>query len=147
MQKHTSPSSADSPIGFVLRHRRTLVWGWTALIAIVMLVPGAVIPKVPEWSDLLTWDKLIHFTLFCVHVILVWLALSLRDRNPGISPGTYALLAAFIGMVFGGSLELMQALLPIGRSGNVFDFIADSAGCLAAYGISWLLTERVNRAT
>jgi len=36
-------------------------------------------------------------------------------------------------MAYGGTLEIMQATVFSGRSGDWFDFVANSVGCLTAF--------------
>lgn len=74
--------------------------------------------------DMLSLDKLVHLFLFAI-LAMLW-ARVLRDK------GILRLRAGFwgilFGTVFGAIIEILQANLPIGRSGNVYDFIADFAG-------------------
>lgn len=121
-----------------------LAMGWAIMIGIIMLIPGNVIPKVPEWSDLLTWDKLVHITLFLILVILTANAFRRRQQFPPTRFNGFPLWALLLGIVFGGCLEILQAMLPIGRSGNIFDLIADSIGCVAGSVISQYMARRVS---
>ncbi|MBP8669193.1 MAG: VanZ family protein [Bacteroidia bacterium] len=71
-------------------------------------------------------DKLVHFTLFFILILLLkraWLFI-----YKGVS--SYNLIAIAIGVIYGGSLELMQSYFYTDRSGSWFDFLANSLGAI-----------------
>jgi VanZ family protein len=49
-------------------------------------------------------------------------------KNSGIIFGSYYLLVIALAVVLAFTTEMLQYLLPIGRSGNLYDAIADVAG-------------------
>ncbi|HRB53929.1 MAG TPA: VanZ family protein [Bacteroidia bacterium] len=100
-----------------------LMWG--LFIFILCAIPGKNLPHY-SWADLLSVDKLVHFTLFFILILLLkraWLFI-----YKGVS--SYNLIAIAIGVIYGGSLELMQSYFYTDRSGSWFDFLANSLGAI-----------------
>ena len=100
---------------------------WTLFIVIGLTVPGKTYPN----SSLLDFDKLIHAGLFFI-LSLLWLFALAHDRL------TRALTITAIVVVFSFGTEWYQDLLPFGRTGDVLDAVADTAGTLAGF-VVWAL--------
>jgi hypothetical protein len=102
-------------------HFRTLAVAWTLLILAACSIPGHELPA----SSLLQYDKLAHFALFAVLGGLWMHAL------PGPLPRTTRVVTA-AGLAYAALTEVYQSLLPLGRSGDPLDVLADAAGLLTA---------------
>jgi hypothetical protein len=114
-------------------------WGWpgalkqacyavaTAVLLYLCLAPGKVLPKEP-FSD-----KVEHALAWAV---LAGLGLGLWPQRPRRVVG-YAL-------ALGALVEVLQALMPLGRDGDWRDWIADSTGVAAAL-LAWALLRRLAR--
>ena len=87
--------------------------------------------------DLFPWDKAEHFTAFYV---LMGLAAAAYPRRPLWLAG--ALLSGF-----GGLIELVQALPVVHRDCDVWDWVADTIGVLAAIAPTLLPAWRSWRTT
>jgi glycopeptide antibiotics resistance protein len=113
---------------------------WALLILILCGIPGRDIPHI-SFLELLSFDKFVHAGIFCVLVLLMIRGFLVQTRYVSISH--YAKKIAFlISVVYGGLLEIMQGTLFEERSADVYDFIANSVGCLLAIAIySW--TEKM----
>lgn len=99
---------------------------WIAGIFVLTLMPGNYIPKVGSFWNLFSPDKLVHLFLFGV---LGWLVIKgLNGTNPGMVFGHSYMVAIGLALFLGFATEMLQYILPIGRSGNIYDFIADIAG-------------------
>ena len=99
--------------------RRLLVEGplvaAVLLSLVVLFTPGPETPSVHPGVD-----KLIHAAMFAV--------LAVTGRRAGVPVGRLA-----CGLVaYAAVSEVFQAVLPIGRDGEVLDAVADSAGVVAA---------------
>ncbi|MEJ8277826.1 VanZ family protein [Pseudonocardia spirodelae] len=94
------------------------------LSLVVLFTPASGVPTAPPGTD-----KLVHLLVFA---LLAW-----TGRAAGIR--TWSLLAGLA--VYAAASEVAQALLPIGRSGDVLDALVDVAG--AALGT--LLHARLAR--
>ncbi len=90
---------------------------WTFLILLACSLPGKKIPEAPLFPH---FDKLVHFGLFFVWSIL-WLL-----RYP-----SRWFLVVISGILFGIFIEFYQEWLPIGRSFDWWDAVADSFGTIA----------------
>ncbi len=96
-----------------MKHIRLLAWAWTLLLVFLLLLPGTDLPEAP-WS----WtDKLVHVVSFYLFGSL-WLQTYPHRR-------LHVLLA---GIILALGSETLQALLPIHRSAEVWDVVADMAG-------------------
>jgi glycopeptide antibiotics resistance protein len=101
---------------------------WALFILILCAIPGRDLPRISA-LELLNFDKFVHASLFFVLIVL-----TIR----GFKVQTYFNLlhqfskssALLICIAYGGLLELMQGSLFKERSADVFDFIANSSGCI-----------------
>lgn len=107
--------------------RIALALGWVAVVLVLCLIPGQEVPD----SRLFEMDKLGHFGMFFVGGLL---ALWAWPERVG------AVVAA--GLAMAVLTEGLQGLLPIGRSADVLDAVADVAGLLAGLGLFLALRRR-----
>lgn len=107
---------------------------WTAVIFILCCTPGKYVPKA-HWLDLLSFDKLVHASIFFV-LSSLWL---LYLINTGKTTRIHIAIVILACISYGGLLEVMQAKVFSQRSGDWFDFIANSLGCFLAL---WLFTRK-----
>ena len=104
-------------------------FGWFFLIMILLSLPGKSLPSVSIWQ----FDKLVHFVLFFVQALLLWIALELPEpmyERPLQSLITAGVLVA----LFGAASEVYQHLAT-DRSADLFDVIANAAGVVTAVAI------------
>ena len=115
---------------------------WAFVIFILCAIPGKNLPHY-TWADLLSIDKLVHFTMFFVLVVLFKRGFAKKGSSASISLNALLLLSA---MAYGGSLELMQSYFYVDRSGSWFDFLANSIGAAAGvYFFKKLFDQNGNR--
>jgi len=105
---------------------------WTIVIFIGCSLPGKEIPKLGLFAHV---DKVIHFSFFIVFFLL-W---SIRVK------GNFRtnLCIFLIAIAYGFGLEFYQLHFVAGRSFDVWDGIADTAGAL----VGWGLTSQIIRLT
>nr|WP_314143428.1 VanZ family protein [uncultured Rhodococcus sp.] len=97
---------------------------------IVLFTPASGVPSGFQHSD-----KIIHFVLFA--------ALAYTSRLAGIGWTRTALWVP----AFAAISEVLQAILPLGRSGSVADALADAAGvAVGLIAANWVLPQRVGKA-
>jgi glycopeptide antibiotics resistance protein len=101
---------------------------WALLIFILCATPGRAIPHV-SWLELLSFDKFVHASIFFVLQLLLMRGFLLQKSFPFIQKH-FLFIPLLISVMYGGILELMQYYFFSERSGDIFDFIANSFGCL-----------------
>jgi VanZ family protein len=104
------------------RHIPAIVWGLAILI--ITGLPGNYVPRVHDFWELLSTDKLIHLGMFAPFSFL--LARGFRATNNDLRKSL--LKSGLIGTVYAIFTELMQFYLIPGRNGNIYDAIADIVG-------------------
>lgn len=112
---------------FLLKYALLFALAWTAVIFVLCCTPGRYVPTA-HWLDLLSFDKLVHASIFFV-LSSLWFLYLVKTGNVNTS-GIALVIAACIG--YGGMLEILQAKVFSQRSGDWADFIANSLGCLLA---------------
>ncbi|WP_308252442.1 VanZ family protein [Pseudonocardia sp. KRD291] len=91
----------------------------------MLFTPASGVPTAPPGTD-----KVVHLLLFALLAATArWAGL----RSPAVLVGL---------LVYAGASEVAQALLPIGRSGDVVDALVDVTGAVLGVGLSALLTRR-----
>ncbi|MBK9292131.1 MAG: VanZ family protein [Bacteroidetes bacterium] len=100
---------------------------WTALIVLLMGIPGNRFPQISSFWEWLEPDKLIHLVLFGV-----WAYLILR-QNPAQyhrNRGRLFVLVLLSGAILSAATELLQHYVFINRSGNIYDALANIIGTI-----------------
>ncbi|MGW0175131.1 VanZ family protein [Rhodococcus sp. NPDC003322] len=109
-----------------LGSRRAIPFFVVLVITLVMLFsPGSTVPSGPPNSD-----KVTH--------LLMFLALAVAARYAGFRAG-WVLLG---GALYAAVSEALQALLPIHRSGSIWDWLADVVGVAVGLALVWWVAHR-----
>lgn len=103
-----------------MSRKRLAAIAWTALIVAACSIPGNELPRVRV--DYV--DKSAHFVLFFV---FAWLWMRAGTGTSVLRLGT--MLVA--GLLLAGGTEVYQGLLPINRSPDVLDAVANAVGLIA----------------
>jgi VanZ family protein len=114
---------------------------WAVVILVLSGIPGDYIPHVLNFSDWLKPDKLVHLAVFAILAVLLMRGISAGGLRFGAQKFA-GLIVLSVGTVFGGITELLQYYLFIGRSGNVFDLMADIAGLMAGIAVYLIFFKR-----
>ena len=112
---------------------------WALIILILCGIPGRDIPHI-SFLELLSFDKFVHAGIFFVLVLLTIRGLILQGRYKDINTKP-KMFAGFVCISYGGLLEVMQGTLFSERSADVYDFIANSFGCI----IGIILYNKIER--
>jgi len=91
-------------------------------------MPGQYIPSA-NWLELLSFDKWVHASIF-FGLVCLWLIYAYKKNKYTTKS---SLLIIVLSILYGGSLEIMQATVFSQRSADWQDFIANSFGCLIGY--------------
>ena len=110
---------------------------WALLILILCGIPGRDIPHI-SFLELLSFDKFVHAGIFFVLILLSTRGFVLQTTYTKVhqNPKVIALL---ICVTYGGLLEVMQGTIFEERSADIYDFIANSFGCvMGLFMYSWM---------
>lgn len=108
--------------------------GWGFLIFYACLAPVSDLD--PGWEIEIS-DKLVHFILYFSWTILLYFASSRGYRRP--IKKRKALVYWLAAVVLGGLIELLQSWMGLGRSADLLDALANSAGAVAGMVVSRVL--------
>lgn len=111
---------------FIPRPLRVAVFGAAVLVILYLtLAPSDDVPGAK-----LVWDKAAHAIAFGL-LVIIGLLMSTHRRW------------TVVGCVwaFAAGIEIAQALMPFGRSGDWIDLLADTVGIVLAVGL-WALARR-----
>jgi hypothetical protein len=113
-------------ISLLKSHSYKLAVFWALIILGLCSMPGRFIPSA-SWLELLSFDKWVHAGIFFTLLGLLQIAVVAHDQ-----PKYFSLIYFVLCVLYGGSLELMQATVFSERSADWYDVIANSFGCLMA---------------
>jgi VanZ family protein len=105
---------------------------WALIVLVLTGLPGNYFPEVPSFWNLLEPDKIVHVFIFGVFTVLMAFGLT-RSYRTLRSAFAIAAQAIGTGIAYGGITELLQGYVFIGRTASIYDFIANSVGCIAGY--------------
>jgi len=97
---------------------------WLAVICYGLFIPASGLPYQPFLS-IPHFDKIIHFGLFFIFCLLMFVPFKKLKLN-------HYLYALSISIFLAAVLEAVQHVVSTSRNSNIYDFIANSAGILAA---------------
>lgn len=112
---------------------------WLLLICYGLFIPANTLPK-KAFLTIPYFDKLVHFGLFFVFCLLLFVPFKKINLN-------HLLFAPLIALLLAGALEAVQHIISSSRSSNLYDFIANATGIFASmiffhYFISGTRLER-----
>ncbi len=109
---------------------------WALLILGLTLTPGESMPDLSIW-DLLSFDSFAHMFVFAI--LVLFMSIGLTKQYSSLFLRFNARKLSFI-ISLGLSLliEILQYFIP-GRSGDVFDLVANSVGCLTGSLLFYLI--------
>ena len=102
---------------------------------------GSLAPLPPGTLPQFRWsDKVVHLLMYLLLCLCIrfedWRTRRAKERTAQRSPGHLRVIALYAPIALGGLLELAQAYLTTGRSGDVADFVANTLGCLLAAALA-----------
>jgi len=115
---------------------------WAIIILLLTGLPGTYFPTITSFWDWLSPDKVVHVIIFATQSFLVFWAYG-KQYLHGSNRLVYTWLILLFITIFAMLTEVLQAYVFVGRNGNVYDFIADSAGVLAGLWIFRLYNKKI----
>lgn len=101
-------------------------------------IPDSSIPMFPGA------DKVVHAIMFGGMFAALAFDYKRNKRQHSLTLNSMIYFAIFA-IVYGGVIEITQQLMNIGRSGDIFDFIADTIGVVLAYFLAPPVINRIFR--
>lgn len=110
------------------------------VILILTGLPGSVFPHT---KPLIGLDKVVHILMYATFAFLcIWGYRSQFVANGKTYRNKALLLAAVISILYGGITELMQEYLVPSRTGDWYDFLADSVGTLLGISVFYFFFRK-----
>jgi VanZ family protein len=97
---------------------------WLLIICYGLFIPADSLPMDP-FMAIPHFDKLVHFGLFFVFCLLLFVPFKKSRSN-------HLILAPLIALVLSTILETAQHTLSSSRSSNIYDLLANTAGIITA---------------
>jgi VanZ family protein len=107
---------------------------WSAIIIILLSIPGSDLPNEASFLNIPHFDKWVHFGIFMLFVVLWCWAVSLKKPQTKILKKF--LLITIAGIALGYLLELVQKYFVPNRDYDLWDVLADSIGAISGLLIS-----------
>lgn len=107
---------------------------WSAIIIILLSIPGSDLPNEASFLNIPHFDKWVHFGIFMLFVVLWCWAVSLKKSQTKILKKF--LLITIAGIALGYLLELVQKYFVPNRDYDLWDVLADSIGAISGLLIS-----------
>lgn len=101
---------------------------WMVLILILIGLPGYSIPSSQFFANL-RLDLLVHAGIFGFWVLLMLFAMTKQQSSKWLFYHKY-FVSLFAGFSFSALTELLQSIIFVQRSADVFDFFANTIGCM-----------------
>jgi VanZ family protein len=120
-----------------LKYNRWAI-AWALLIILLTVLPGKVLPKIPDFLTLFKPDKIVHLIIFGIYVFLQIRGFLNQPVYPAVSRNA-VILTLLISLSLAAGTELLQNFFIPMRLGSIYDFIANAAGCFIGWGIAWKL--------
>ena len=120
---------------FLYNYALGLGLAWIGVIFVLCATPGEYIPSA-DWMELLSFDKFVHAGMFFILCSLWFLYAAKNGRGVAF----FALIFV-LGILYGASLEVMQATYFSNRSADWKDMVANGFGCLMAV-VFWRKVRR-----
>lgn len=121
--------------GFINFLRRLPAWSFTVVVVLAILYLTLVPRPLPPIKVLMFphADKVIHALMFGAVVLAIVLDYT---RKGGTNVMKFTIIGLITGIFFGGMVEVLQATMNMGRSGDWYDLLADIGGALICAGIA-----------
>lgn len=100
---------------------------WTLLILVACSWPGKDIPEAP----VVGFDKLVHAGLFGGFTVL-WLLVYPQK----------SVTVILAGIAYGVGIEFYQEIMPLDRTFDLLDIVADSVGVFLGFGFKAIVLDR-----
>ncbi|MBN9351067.1 MAG: VanZ family protein [Chitinophagaceae bacterium] len=126
-------------ISYKVRHSIPAIL-WFIFLSVLVYMPGSDVPSI-GWAERVHADKVVHFILFGVLFVLISIPVLRSGLEKGQKRKWLLITAAFI-IVYGFITEVIQHYFIPGRTFDLLDWAADSAGVIAGFFFVKYLKKR-----
>ncbi|WKN40853.1 VanZ family protein [Tunicatimonas pelagia] len=111
---------------------------WMILILVLIILPGQHLPQ--TGTSLFSIDKIVHTGIFAGLALLMAIGFAKQRTYYGLrnKAATYALI---VSVGYASILESTQ-IFSEGRTIDMYDAIANTVGCVAGYGMFFVIYRR-----
>jgi len=110
---------------------------WALFILILLGLPASDFPET-SFLNIPNLDKIVHGGLFLVFVFLMAIGFYKQNSFSFINKNAVR-LSITIGIIYGGITEILQGSVFTERTSDIFDLLADIAGCVIGFLLFCLL--------
>jgi len=115
---------------------------WAFIVLILSLLPGGEVEKA-KFINIPHFDKIVHFVMY--YTLNFLLIASLIAKKKLTKPDVQIFLTALAcALAYGGVMEFVQGMFAVNRSGDIFDFAANTLGAFAATFSFLPITSKLN---
>ncbi len=118
---------------------------WSLIILLLTGLPGDVFPEIKTFWDWLSPDKVVHLIMFGTFSFLILLGYS--DQYAEGNKQKLVWKAVIVSVLYGILTEILQYYVFIGRSGNIYDALADAIGAVFGWFIFVPVFKKVKSKT
>lgn len=119
-------------------HWRAIIW--LVLIFVGCLLPGSDLPNTSFFSKIPYFDKIVHFGIYFVFILLL-MAGFIRQFDGKLWKSI--LFSLTIALVCGALIEILQSQMHAGRTGDMYDMLANTSGAILGlllfHPLRWIL--------
>jgi len=116
---------------------------WALFILVITGIPGSYIPGITTFWEWLQPDKIVHVFIFAVLSFLILFNVRTQYSRSN-RRFYYVIIAVGSTAVYGLLTEVLQYYVFIGRSGNVYDVLADCVGALSGWILfNWVSQKKI----
>ena len=131
----------NKPKWFIMLHYFWPAYLWVIIVLILTGVPGNDLPTLPSFWDSIEPDKIVHMGMFGLLFLLLAGGSYYKGGKVAVSKKLIIIYLIFT-IALGGIIELLQKWVFIGRSCDIYDFLADTIGVLLALIFYYQVVEK-----
>ncbi|WP_017732052.1 VanZ family protein [Nafulsella turpanensis] len=110
---------------------------WALIILLLTLSPGESMPETDLWDELLSFDKVAHFFVFSLLVLLMIVGLT-KQYSYELLRRKAVVYSLSVSIGYGLLIEAIQMVIP-DRHFELADLLANTTGCFIGFGLFYLL--------
>jgi len=114
---------------------------WSLIILLLTGLPGDFFPEISTFWDWLSPDKVVHLFIFGMLSFLI--LFGYRQQYSGSNKNKLVWIAIIVTIFYGALTEILQYYVFIGRSGNLYDALADAVGAVTGWWLFVLVFKKL----